>query len=243
MDLDDPATTYLRKRIIREKPFLNKIYQEWYRKILAWLPDGNDPILEIGSGAGFLDDFLPQAITSDVLFCPWLSVVLDARRLPLANDSLRAVVMSNVFHHLPDARRFLKEGLRCVRREGRLLLIEPWVSAWSRLIYRRLHHEPFDPDASEWKLDPGGPLSSANGALPWIVFERDRTLFDEHFSEWNILHVHPWMPFRYLLSGGVALRSLMPAGTFTFWRGVERMLEPWMGTWAMFALIVLERQA
>jgi SAM-dependent methyltransferase len=243
MDLDDPATTHVRRRIIQEKRFLNRIYREWYREILTWLPDGSDPVLEIGSGAGFLDEHLPQAITSDVFFCPWLRVVLDARRLPFASGSLRTIVMSNVFHHIPDVRRFLKEALRCVRSEGRLILIEPWVTAWSRFVFRRLHHEPFDPDAGNWRLEQESPLSSANGALPWIVFERDRNLFQERFPEWKVLRVQPRMPFRYLLSGGVALRSLMPPATFEFWRGVERMLEPWMRSWAMFALIVTERRA
>jgi len=31
-------------------------------------------------------------------------------------------------------------------------MIEPWVSTWSRPIYMRLHHEPFDPDAKDWNV-------------------------------------------------------------------------------------------
>jgi hypothetical protein len=49
MDIDDPRTTQLRKEIIRSKPFLRSIYQEWYRDIVAALPSGNDPVLELGS--------------------------------------------------------------------------------------------------------------------------------------------------------------------------------------------------
>lgn len=49
------------------------------------------------------------------------------------------------------------------------------------------------------------------------------------------------MPFRYLVSGGVSMRSLMPAWSTPVWRGLERAFEPRMTSWAMFALIVLRR--
>ena len=120
-------------------------------------------------------------------------------------------------------------------------MIEPWTTAWSRLIYTRLHHEPFDPGASAWTLPAGGPLSGANGALPWIVFERDRVAFEQAFPQWRVRSIEPFMPFRYLVSGGVSMRSLMPAMTFPLWRGFETLLRPWMSSLAMFALIVLDR--
>jgi hypothetical protein len=49
------------------------------------------------------------------------------------------------------------------------------------------------------------------------------------------------MPFRYLLSGGVSMRSLMPGWMFGFWRGLEATLGPWHHHLAMFARIVLQR--
>jgi hypothetical protein len=121
-------------------------------------------------------------------------------------------------------------------------MIEPWVTPWSRWVYTHFHHEPFDPRAVEWEVPRAGPLSGANGALPWILFERDRGRFERTFPEWHIREVVPCMPFRYLLSGGVSLRGLAPGWTFPFWRGVERLLSPWRKTWAMFARIVLARR-
>ena len=46
------------------------------------MPDGAEPILELGSGAGFLSECLPRVITSDVLAVPGIDLVLDAGRLP-----------------------------------------------------------------------------------------------------------------------------------------------------------------
>jgi SAM-dependent methyltransferase len=241
LDLDDPRTTDERRRLIASKPFLRDIYQDWYRTISDGLPAGDDPVLEIGSGAGFLDRFIPGLLTSEVLACSGVRLVLEGGHLPFADASLRAIVMTNVLHHLPEPRRFLAEATRTIRTGGAVLMIEPWVSRWSSFVYRTLHHEPFAPDAPAWEFPRGGPLSGANGALPWMIFERDRSTFEREFPQWTIERIVPSMPFRYLLSGGVSMRSLMPQATAPLWRAVERSLRPWMTSWAMFAEIVLRR--
>jgi hypothetical protein len=50
------------------------------------------------------------------------------------------------------------------------------------------------------------------------------------------------MPFRYLLSGGVSMRSLMPEWSFGCWRWLENMVKPWMAHLGMFAQIILQRK-
>jgi len=85
-------------------------------------------------------------------------------------------------------------------------------------------------------------LSGANSALPWIIFDRDRTRFEREFPEWQIHTIKPFMPFRYLLSGGVSMHSLMPGWSFALWRNLENLLRPWMKSLAMFALIVLRKK-
>jgi SAM-dependent methyltransferase len=241
LNIDDPRTTELRQQIIEGKKFLRRIYGEWYEAITRSVPQGEGAILEIGSGAGFLQRRIPEVITSEVFRGSHSEVVLDARLLPFPRGVLRAVVMTDVFHHIPDARTFLHEAGRCVRSGGVLVMIEPWVTPWSTMIYRNLHHEPFEPQAKEWGFASSGPLSGANGALPWIVFERDLEIFRREFPAWRLAEKQLMMPFRYLLSGGWSQRSLVPAFTFGFWRAVETSLEPLMGRLAMFALIVLER--
>jgi hypothetical protein len=173
--------------------------------------------------------------------CPEIDVVLDAQQLPFRDGTLRGIVMTDVFHHLPRARSFLTEAARCVRPGGVIGMVEPWVSTWSGQVYRRLHHEPFRPDAPAWEFPSSGPLSGANSALPWLVFERDRQQFEHELPVWQILEVRPMMPVRYLVSGGVSLRSLMPGWSFPAWRRIEDLLQPWMKHLAMFATIVLRR--
>jgi len=241
LDVDDPRTTELRRQIVREKPFLTRIYQEWYEGILERIPAGERPILEIGSGGGFLQEMTPALIASDVIWSRLNDLALDGRSLPFAAGSLRAIVMTNVLHHIRRPRAFFREAARTVCSGGVICMVEPWVTTWSRIAYT-LHSEPCLRQAPEWEPSHGGPLSGANEAIAWIIFSRDRGRFEAGFPEWEIAEIRPQMPFRYLVSGGVSLRSLMPEWSYGTWRGFERLLEPWMGRLAMFATILLRRR-
>jgi SAM-dependent methyltransferase len=238
LDLDDPNTTALRRQIVQSKPFLRRIYLEWYRTLAADLPTWPGRVLELGSGAGFFREVVAEAICSEIFYCPGIDVILDGQRLPLSDGSLRAIVMTDVFHHLPRAREFWREATRCVRPGGVVAMIEPWVSSWSKVIYTRLHHEPFRPDAAEWEFPSTGSLSGANGALPWIVFQRDRAIFEREFPQWRIERVDPMMPIRYLLSGGVSMRSLVPGWMYSPVATLEHLAGRRA---AMFAHILLRR--
>ena len=239
--IDDPVTTDLRRSIITSKPFLRAIYEDWYQSILTRIPDSEGAVLELGSGAGFFQQFVPDVITSEVFECPGVQLVADARNLPFSAGDLRAIVMTDVLHHIPDAAAFFREATRCLRPGGAVIMVEPWVSPWSRLIYTHLHHEPFEPEVEQWDFPAKGPLSDANGALPWILFDRDRKRFEEEFPHLKIKEVRPMMPFRYLVSGGVSMRALMPGWTTPLWKTIERACEPQMKRLAMFSLISLRR--
>ncbi len=243
LDIDHPGTTVRRLRIIREKMFLRRIYEEWYRFVTLALPQGSGAILELGSGAGFLGEVVPTAIKSDILHIPDISAVLDAHHLPFRTSSLRAIVMVNVLHHLGRPGCFFEEAARCIRAEGRIVMVEPWVTEWSRFVYGRLHHEPFDPLVREWDFPSTGPLSGANGALPWILFRRDSETFLKMFPQWRILTIRPTMPFRYVLSGGVSFRSFVPGWSFGILKWVEDRIGNWMDRVAMFAGVVLQRDS
>jgi len=241
LDLDDPTTTELRKQVILSKPFLKSIYDEWYAMLAGQIPPGDGQVLELGSGGGYCAQFIPRLITSEVFPCKGVQIVADAQHLPFSDGSLRAIVMTNVLHHLSDVRHFLAEAIRTLRPGGKILMIEPWVTSWSRFVYGRLHHEPFHPDAQEWSFAKSGPLTGANVALPWILFVRDRAKFEADFPLLSIDQAHPFLPFRYLASGGVGMRSLMPGFTHPAWAGAERLMESQMHRLGLFAFISLVR--
>lgn len=243
LDIDSPETTMHRSRIIREKSFLKQLYETWYASVSKALPeDITGPVVELGSGGGFLKEIIPGIITSEILQIFDIDMVLDGHRLPFKKESLKGLVMVDVFHHLPRVRHFLSEAAYCMKPGGVIVMIEPWNTPWAARIYSHLHHEPFEPNAPEWELPKGGPLSQANSALPWIVFERDLEKFRAAFPEWHLKEPELHTPFSYLLSGGVSLRNFMPGYLFRICRQAEEKLIQRKDRWAMFAKLVLVKK-
>jgi len=241
-DIDAPETVACVAEVIQGKSFLKKVYQRWYAGISKLLPHHiSGPVLELGAGAGFLEQYIPNLIKSEILQTPITDIVLDAHHLPFTGESLRGIVMLDVLHHLPDGEAFFHEAAHCIKPGGVIVMIEPWVTQWSKLIYGRLHHEPFEENVKEWKFPKGGPLSQANSAMPWIIFDRDRSVFIRKFPEWKIKIIELHTPFAYLISGGVSLRNLLPGFAFSICSRLEEKMNSRMNFWAMFATIALEK--
>jgi SAM-dependent methyltransferase len=243
LNSNEPETLNRRFRIIRGKSFLNKFYQDCYLSIAKSLPaDCMGPVLELGSGGGFLKDYVSNLFTSEIVPIPLVDIILDGQKLPFKRDILRGIVMLDVFHHLPDIRRFFSEANACIKPNGVIVMIEPWTTRWSRWVYKYLHHEPFDPATATWHFFAGDPSHRANSALPWIVFERDKQEFEQQFSYWQIKEIKLRTPFCYLLSGGISFRSLMPGFMYKPCRQIENLFHSRMRYWAMFAKIVLVKK-
>jgi hypothetical protein len=148
--------------------------------------------------------------------------------------------MIDVLHHIADSRAFFTEALRCLKVGGKVIMIEPANTLWSRFIYKNFHHELFDPQG-RWGLEEAGPLSQGNGAIPWIIFCRDRVIFESEFPSLRIMSMRNHTPLRYLLSGGLTLRQLVPSFTYPLVKAVECLLSPlnnWLG---MFQTIELKK--
>lgn len=243
IDLDSPEMTLRRRQIIQEKSFLRKFYHECYLSIAQSLPnDAAGPILELGSGSGFLKEYIPNLITSEIIKIPDVDIIFDGAKLPFSTNALAGIVMIDVLHHIPNAASFLSDAVNCLKPGGIIIMIEPWATPWSGFFYRHLHHEPFDQSAKNWKIPNGGPLSQANSALPWIIFERDREKFEDEFPQFHIQEIFLNFPFCYLLSGGISLRTSLPGELYTVVRKLENLTRPWMNSVAMFAKIILRHK-
>jgi SAM-dependent methyltransferase len=238
---DDAALTLLHSRIIRRKKFLRQIYLDFYAELAeAVAYSDRKAVLELGSGGGFIKEVLPQVITSDVLNVPTVEKVFSACAMPFEDASLDAIVMVDVLHHIPDMRAFFREAVRCLKVGGRIAMIEPANTCWGRFIYTHFHQETFDPKAG-WSFQSIGPLTTANGALPWILFHRDRRQFEAEFGQLRLVKTRCHTPFCYLLSGGLTLRQLLPDRAYPFIKGVEFCLSPLNRVMGMFETILLEK--
>lgn len=223
-DLDSPERTIYHKELILKKKFLRKLYEEWYKVFtdeISTLPEGK--LIELGSGGGFFKDKCPEVICSDILELPSNDMTFSALEMPFKDNELSGIFMIDTFHHIPDAEKFLSEVDRVLKPGGKMIMIEPENSSFGRLIYQNFHHEPFNPKGN-WVIPSSGPLSGANGALPWIVFRRDKKSFEEKFPNLLLTDYKAHTPFRYLLSGGVSFRQLVPNFSFGLIKGFEQFL-------------------
>jgi len=240
-DLDDPAVTLLHGQIIQRKPFLKKTYIDFYQQFAKAVPDPQGKTLvELGSGGGFIKDVIGSAITSDILELPNVDKVFSAVEMPFEQESVDAFFMIDVLHHIADPRAFFTEAMRCLKVAGKIVMIEPANTLFSRFIYKNFHHEAFD-TKSNWELGKGGPLSHGNGALPWIIFSRDRNVFSEEFPSFRIVRMHNHTPLRYLLSGGLTLRQLLPSFAYPAVKAIECVLSPLKNILGMFQTIEIEK--
>lgn len=239
--LDSPERTLYHKNIILHKKFLKKIYEQWYDEFIKEIKNlPNDTMVELGSGGGFLKEIEPRVICSDILDLASNDMTFSALNMPFNDQSVGGIFMVDTMHHIPDIEQFLCEANRVLAKNGKLIMIEPANSLWGRFIYKNFHHEPFDTKGN-WTIPSKGPLSGANGALPWIVFERDRQLFEEKFPNLKIETINYRNPLLYLFSGGVSYRQLLPDFMFPIINNIDLSLPLLSKQISMFQLIKIIR--
>jgi SAM-dependent methyltransferase len=206
----------------RERLAQNRNLVFWYRELYRnQFKDFPDPaalsILEIGSGTSPLKQFHPNVITSDVLDLDYLDLVFDCHEIErldaIKDNSLDVITMTNVLHHLKSPILFLNSAAVKLKPGGKVIATEPFFSALSTLFYKYLHHELVDFQISEPELiDVQGPLTSANQAVPWLIFFRRPDWLqrlDKSFDVAN-LSVRPFSALSYMATGGISRKLPVP---------------------------------
>jgi SAM-dependent methyltransferase len=248
VDTNDNVLLDIHSAILRKKRLLRSAFETFYCD-MAGLCDRLLPLsgleVELGTGAGFFKSLRPTLITSDIRKGPHIDMELDAQAMTLADNSVRCIYAINVFHHLPDPELFFAELARVLRPGGGCILIEPHGGFVSALLHRYLHSdEYFDPDAIGWRTaEIGGPLSGANQALAHIVFQRDLARFETIYrGKLEIVHRgYELNALRYLLSGGLNFRQLLPSLMASPLALLEKCVSPWARYWSLHQVIVIRK--
>ncbi len=221
--------------------YLRAAYAQIYTALGARLPDGVEgPVIEIGSGSGVGRAWIPGMVCTDVVPADRIDEVVDAGRLPYASGTVRAFVLKDALHHLPDAPAFLAEAARCLRPGGAVLLCEPYWGPLARLVYRFAHPEPFDTGQRDWILGSDSPWDS-NQALAWILLRRDRARFAASLPEFRIGHETVVLGPSYLLSGGVFGRLPVPSGLLLPLLSWEGRRGAWLDPVRLEVMVTLHR--
>jgi SAM-dependent methyltransferase len=235
------------RRIWHEKGLLRRVYHRWYSDILGYVQE-RGPVLEIGGGGGNLKEFCPKLITSDYVFCPWLDVNLDAHRLPFRPASLGAVVAIDVLHHLQNPVFFIQETRRVLMPGGRLVLLEPFISAWSWPVYRFLHPEEVDfsmdlfgMHGKEHDACDKDPFDG-NMAVATKLFCREKQMMAKLFPDFPVTEIRHSDFFLYPMSGGFEKPALCPEFLVPAVDMAERVLQPLSRFLAYRMLAVMEKE-
>lgn len=230
------------RALIYEKPLIKRCYDLWYERLLADCGQSETGIIvELGSGSGYIKKLRPEVITSDVM--PGIAdMVIDGRKLPFPDGSVRGILLTHVFHHIPDVRLFLKEACRVLVPGGAVSMVDVTHTAFGKFFFTRFHPEPYDDLTRDWSFPEGHSILDSNQALTWLVFSRDRSTFEREFPELRIEKQEylPWLS--YLLSGGVNLRSFIPGFAAPAFRLLDYVLKPLDGVFAVHWHLTLRKR-
>lgn len=111
-----------------------------------------DSILEVGAGAAISNIFVSRNIVrTDILPFNEFNVLGNCamERLPFKDSSFDAVLAFDSIHHSEQPSKAIIELLRVIRKGGKIILVEPFVSPLSYLPYKIFHHEDTSWDFKE----------------------------------------------------------------------------------------------
>jgi SAM-dependent methyltransferase len=238
----------------RARLHANKNLLYWYRRLYQQQFAGlGDPeklrILEIGSGVSPLKRFHQSVITSDVLNLDYLDHVFDCHEIDklsaIPEGTLDVISLTNVLHHLQDPISFLHKASSKLKVGGKVIAAEPYFSILSTFIFRYLHHETVAFKIDEPILsDISGPLASANIALPWLIFTRERWLqkIREDYDAGSPVCV-PYTGISYFASGGISHRIPIPAWCYRLLFALDsRLSQAFPSLLASFFTVTLTRK-
>jgi len=233
--------------MLSRKPMLQAVFREFHQ-----LFDGMDrehftgkgSRVELGAGVAPMRDSYPDVLATDVVPSPSLDRVLNAQDMDLADASVRAMFLQNCFHHFPDPDQFFRELQRVLVPGGGAVMIEPYHGPVAGFLYKRLFStEGFDKNAPTWTVEAHGPMNGANQALSYLVFVRDRREFERKHPGLEIVRVRPLGNYgKYLLSGGLNFRQLVPDFALPVVNALEWLLLPLRRWLALHHCIVIRKK-
>lgn len=238
---NDQMRIQIFRQIWRRKKVLRQIYFDKWTKMMRFAKKGK--ILEIGSGPGTFKTFCPQAILLDVVPNPWIDVVGDGRHLPFPNASIATIIFVDVLHHMADPLFFMKEAQRILKKGGRLIFEEPYLSWISYLVYK-VHHEGMNLHCAQndYRLDSRKKALEADLAMPTVMFGRDLKRIQKMIPDLQLVYLDKYDYFFHLLYGNFSYKQLLPSALYPPLRTLEQALPFLKNVLAFKMLVVLEKR-
>ena len=201
-----------RKVFFETKPTnLHFLLSKRYSWMNAYL-EPQQKVIELGSGAGFSQEFITKAplILTDFNKTEWVAEKVDALNTPYADSSIDVVICSHMIHHLATPHKFFSEMNRILKPGGKILISEINTSLIMRILLRLMRHEgwSYEVDVFDKAVianDPSDPWS-ANCAIPELLFSKP-TVFEKVFPSFKVTRNRLVEFAIFPLSGGVIAKT------------------------------------
>lgn len=246
MDVDGLERLALHGKVLERKRMLREVFVEFHHGFHR-LADRYFKVegleVELGAGIAPMRDSYPEVLATDIVATEQLDMALNAEAMSLDDHSVRAFYGQNCFHHFPHPEQFFTELERTLKVGGGAILIEPFHGPFAAFLYKRLFKsEGFDMHFPSWETPSTGPMNGANQALSYIVFVRDRQAFERKHPGLEIVHQEICGNYlRYLVSGGLNFRQLLPDALIPVLKVVEKLLHPMRRLLALHHIVVIRR--
>lgn len=231
LDVDSADRMTVHAATLAGKPMLRRVFRGFHElsdRLDRECLSGSGLRIELGEGVAPMRDTFPDVLATDVVPGPGLDRLLNAEALDLPDNSVRAFFIQNAFHHFPHPTKFFEELERVLVPGGGAVIIDPYFGLFASFLYKRLFRsEGFDKGYPSWETPANGPMNGANQALSYLVFVRDRKLFEQSFPGLEIAkHVLLRNYLSYLMSGGLNFRQLCPDALSPLVNVAQSMLLP-----------------
>ena len=190
--------------------FLLKNRYSWMNNFL----DKNDRVLELGSGASLLKEFINIKIeTSDLSNQDFINHKnLDATNTKFDNESFDKVISSNLIHHIAYPIKHFNEVWRILKPNGLYIIQDISCSLMCQIIINLMRHEGYDFSVNiydpEEQCNNKNDLWSANIAIPNLIFD-DFSKFNSNLNnKFKIIHSSKSEFLIFLNSGGVISKTI-----------------------------------
>ena len=165
--------------------------------------------------------------------------------LPFRQNSLGNIIFIDVLHHLANPALFLSEAQRVLQNNGRLIMLEPYISPFSYIIYNYFHHEDVDFKIDVWNrriaLNNKKKAFDGNSAIPTIMFSKEIKKFQKEFPNLKVIKKERLTFILYPLSGGFDRKSFVPASMMKYIGFIEKIFRPFGFIFALRTFVVIEK--
>lgn len=247
MNVDGEGRLALHRKMLEKKRMLRVAFADFhhiFRNLEQKFLSGEGTKVELGAGISPMRDSYPEVLATDIVAANHLDKVINAEAMEFPDKSIKVIYGQNCFHHFPHPTLFFDELNRVLVPGGGAILLEPYYGPFASFLYKRLFRtEGFDKTYPSWDTPVVGPMNGANQALSYIVFVRDKELYETRYPDLKIVHQEIVGNYlKYLISGGLNFRQLLPDSCTEFVGLLEDFFSP-LNKWVALHHVVVIRKS